>query len=342
MKNSGSVVIEYFESRILKRNPLDDPHVRSFPVYLPPTYFKSGQRFPVAFLLSGFSGKGMMNLNISFLSENIQQRLDRLIGTKKMKEMIVVMPDCITKYGGSQFINSSATGKYEDYIIKELVPYIDSKFRTLPDKLSRAVCGKSSGGYGAVILAMKNPDVFGLMASTAGDMCFEYCYKPDFPKFISDIEHYGKGHKAVCNFIKKELNFRQPKPKYFFNILNNVGMASCYSPNPGGLKTKGYNFDLPFDIHTGEPDDKVFNLWLNHDPVRLAEKYRSNLKKLKLIFLDAGIRDEFNLHIGARIFCDKLKKNKIKFIHEEFNDGHMNIQYRYDKTFAVISDFIKN
>ena len=115
----GKITLEIFGSRILKGNPLGDPSEREFPVYLPPSYGMSDKRFPVVFLISGFTGKGIMQLNESFLSENIKQRLDRLISTKKMKEMIVVMPDCITKYGGSQFINSEATGNYEDYIIKE-------------------------------------------------------------------------------------------------------------------------------------------------------------------------------------------------------------------------------
>jgi len=337
---SGSIVLETFGSMVLKNNPLRDPAERDFPVYLPPSYFKSEKQFPTVYLLSGFMGTGIMNLNISFLSENIYQRLNRLIAEKKMKEMIVVMPDCITKYGGSQFINSTATGRYEDYLISEIVPYMDQKYRTIADKDSRAVCGKSSGGYGAVILAMKNPEVFGLMCSTAGDMCFEYCYQPDFPRFITNIEHYGKGHKAIADFIKKEINYKQPKPKYFFDILNDIGMASCYSPNPAGMETKGYNFDMPFDINSGELDRKVFDKWLKHDPVRLIDKYFTNLKKLNLIFLDAGIYDEFNLHIGARIFCDRLQKKNIKYIHEEFKDGHRNIQYRYDRTFEVVSEHI--
>lgn len=337
MQKSGTIVIEKFDSKILKNNPLGDPSEREFPVYLPPSYQDSKKKYPVVYMLMGFTGKGIMNLNVSFLSENIYQRLNRLIATKKMKEMIVVMPDCITKYGGSQYINSTATGNYENYILEELIPYIDDKFRTIASSKSRAVCGKSSGGYGAVILAMKNPDVFGLMCSTAGDMYFEYCYLPDFPKFITGIEQYGKGNKAVVNFIKSEINYRQPKPKLFFDIMNNIGMASCYSPNPGGIKTKGYNFDLPFDVNTGELDNRVFSRWLQHDPVRLIDKYTSNLKKLKLIYLDAGIKDEFNLHAGARIFCDKLNLKKIKFIHEEFNDGHMNVQYRYDRTYEIIS-----
>jgi len=343
MNHSGSIVLETFESKILKGNPLKDPYIRDFPVYLPPSYFLSPKKkFPVTFLISGFTGKGIMNLNVSFLSENIHERLDRLISTGKMKEMIVVMPDCITKYGGSQFINSTATGKYEDYVISELVPFIDMKYRTISDSSSRAVCGKSSGGYGAAVLAMKNPDVFGLMSSTAGDMAFEYCYMPDFPVAMIGFEQFGKGHKGVSNFIKNKLNFDLPKPKNYNDMLNMIGMSSCYSPNPSGLKSKGYNFDLPYDVNTGELDEKVFNIWLTYDPVRMVKKYLKNLKKLKLIYVDAGIRDEYNLYAGARIFCEKLKRNKIKFIHEEFDAGHMNIPYRYDRVFEIISKHINS
>ena len=338
MITNGSIILETYDSKVLRNNPLGDPTERDFPVYLPKSYFKSeSKRFPVVYLISGFTGKGIMNMNVNFLSENIKERLDRLIETKKMKEMIVVMPDCITKFGGSQFINSTGTGRYEDYLIKELVPFIDSKYRTIPDRNSRAVCGKSSGGYGSVVLSMRNPEVFGLMCSTAGDMYFEYCYQPSFQKFVSTIENYGKGDRAIVNFIKSEVNNKQPKPGYFHNIIEIIGMASCYSPNPNGLKSKGYNFDLPFDLTTGELEKKVFNKWLMHDPVRMVNKYSSNLKKLNLIYLDAGIYDEYGLNIGARIFCDKLKKKNIKFIHEEFKDGHRNIQYRYDRTFEIIS-----
>jgi enterochelin esterase family protein len=248
--------------------------------------------------------------------------------------MIVVMPDCFTKYGGSQYVNSAATGRYEDYLIKEIVPWADSKFRTIPKSGSRCIIGKSSGGYGAMWLAMRHPDVFGLMATHSGDSAFEYCYMKDFPDFIVQIQRYGKGHKAVAGFIKNQINFKQPKPREFFNILNIIGMSSCYSPS---RKRKEYNFDLPFDIYTGEVIPQIWNRWLRYDPVRLVSKYRTNLKKLKLIFIDCGTRDEFNLQAGARMFSDKLRKNGIKYIHQEFDDGHMNIQYRYDESFRQIS-----
>lgn len=343
MKNDkGELYIYSYTSSVLKNNPLGDPYERDFPIYFPPSYETSEKKYPVVFFIVGFTGTGFSHLNRSFMVETIQDRFDRLIKEKKMKEMIVVMPDCITKFGGSQYINSTATGRYEDYITKELVPFVDKNFRTIPYAHSRAICGKSSGGYGAMILSMKNPDIFGLMCSTAGDAYFEYCYKNDFGSFITDIERYGKGDKGVVNFIKNELNYTQPKPKSFHNICNMLGMASCYSPNPKNLKTKGYGFDIPIDLSTGELRNDVFNKWLKHDSVYLVSKYKNNLKKLKLIFIDAGKSDEFALNIGARIFSERLAKNGIKHFHEEFNGGHFNIQHRYDRTFEMISKHIKN
>lgn len=343
MSKKGTIVLEKFDSGILKGNPLGDPSERTFPVYLPPSYNVSGEsgndNYPVVFMLTGFTGHGIMLMNHSYLSENIEQRLDRLIDEGTMKEMIVVMPDCITKYGGSQYINSTATGDYEDYIIKELVPYIDGKYRTKADAGQRAVIGKSSGGYGATVLAFRNPDVFSMMCSTAGDMYFEFCYMPEFPHFIPAIEKkYGKGDEGVANFIKDEINYRQPKPKTFHTIINTIGMASCYSPNPGGMQTKGYNFDLPFDTVTGEMNWEVFTKWKKHDPVDMAEPLADNIRELKLIYLDAGTSDEFNLNIGARILAGRLDGLGIKYIHEEFDGGHFSVQYRNDRSFEIISE----
>jgi len=334
---NGQTIALKHNSGILKNNPLNDPFVRDVVVYLPPSYMKSNKKYPVVYLIAGFTGFGIMNLNVSAYSENIQQRVDRLINTKKIKEMIVVMPDCFTKYGGSQYVNSTATGRYEDYMVKEIVPFIDARFRTIPKAAARCIVGKSSGGYGSMWLAMRHPDVFGLMATHSGDSAFEYCYAPDFPKFVVGLQKFGKGHTGVKNFINAQLNYNQPKPKEFFVLINTIGMASCYSPNP---KRKEYNFDLPFDIYSGEIIPQVWNQWLKFDPVRQISRYKNNLKKLKLIFVDCGTRDEFNLQAGARIYCENLKKHGIKYVHQEFNDGHMNIQYRYDVSFKFISDKI--
>ncbi|MBZ0203144.1 MAG: esterase family protein [Ignavibacteria bacterium] len=330
----SEVAVLTHTSKVLEDNPLKDPYVRNVIVYLPPSYAASSKHYPVVYLIAGFTGFGAMNMNLSAFSENIQQRLDRLIKTKKIKEMIVVMPDCFTKYGGSQYVNSTATGRYENYMVNEIVPFIDSKLRTIKKPASRCIIGKSSGGYGAMWLAMRHPDVFGLMATHSGDSAFEYCYMKDFPQFITGIQNYGSGHKAVANFIKQQINYDQPKPRDFHDIINIIAMSACYSPNP---KRKEYNFDLPFNIETGEIIPEIWNKWLKFDPVRLVSKYKTNLRKLKMIYVDCGTKDEFNLQAGERIYCDKLRKNGIKCIQKEFNAGHMSIQYRYDVSFPYIS-----
>src|SRR5581483_3733248 len=170
--SSSRVVIHPFESQVLKGNFLNDPYVRRVAVYLPPDYAES-KRYPVVFMLTGYTGRGTMMLNENAWDENIQQRLDRLITTNAIQPLIMVLPDCFTRYGGSQYINSEGTGRYEDHIIDELVPWVDATFKTIPERERRAVMGKSSGGFGAMTLGMRHPETFGALACHSGDMYFE-------------------------------------------------------------------------------------------------------------------------------------------------------------------------
>lgn len=327
--SEGTVVIETIASQVLRGNPLGDPFVRRVPIYLPPDYDASNHRYPVVFVLTGFTGRGMMLLNDAPWEETLPQRMDRLIAQGIVRPMIVVMPDCFTRIGGSQYINSSAVGRYEDHIIQELVPYVDENYRTLAECNARAVVGKSSGGYGAIILAMRHPETFGIMASHSGDLYFELCYKPDFPAALRGLKKYG-GLEKFWN----EFPTIRPRDKDFNATLNTIAMAACYSPNPNAP----LGFDLPFDPETGELREEVWQRWLEWDPVYLVDKHLDALKSLRLIYLDAGLRDEYNLQYGARIFARRLKERGIHFVHEEFDDGHMNIQYRYDYSLKAISN----
>ena len=330
-QTQGTVKFLKHESDILKNNPPGDNYVRDLIVYLPPGYEDSGEKYPVVYNLIGFTGRGKMFLNDSAFTPNFAERMDKLSADGKIKPMIAVLPDCFTHYGGSQYINSSATGRYEDYLIEEIVPFVDENFRTINDKNSRAVMGKSSGGYGALIMAMRHADVFGLACSTSGDCYFNYCYLPDFPKAFRAIK--GDAKKLLEKFWDEEAK----KSKDDFAALNIIGMSACYSPNPEAE----LGFDLPFDTKTGEIKSDVLVRWLRHDSVFLVERYAENLKSLKLLYIDAGTKDEFFLDLGARILCEKLKEFDVPYIHEEFDDGHFNISYRYNRSLEMISEKIE-
>jgi enterochelin esterase family protein len=324
----GRIVIEKFESTCLKANPLGDPHVREIPVYLPPGYEDSGERYPVIYVLTGFTGRGRMLLNRRAFGEALDERLDRLIQTQKMCPAIVVMPDCFTRYGGSQYLDSEATGRYETHIVEELIPFIDSKYRTIPEPEQRAIMGKSSGGFGSLVLGMRHPNVFGVVACHSGDMGFEYCYLPDFPPAMIVLEKHGG-----CQGFLQQFYGKPKKSPEDFLTLNVLAMAACYSPNSD---SKPHLFDLPFDLRTGDLIEEIWQRWLAWDPVRLVEQHKSALRKLK-IFFDCGTRDEYRLYAGARMLSAKLKGWAIEHVYEEFDDTHRELDYRYDRSLTWIS-----
>ncbi len=323
----GTVVCLQHKSEILENNAPGDKFIRDVLVYLPPDYDED-KVYPSVYVLTGFTGRGKMLLNDAAFTPNFAERMDKLIDAGKIRPMIAVLPDCFTHYGGSQYINSTATGDYEDYLTKEIVPFVDENFQTIKNKNARAVMGKSSGGYGALMMALRHSEMFGLACSTSGDAYFEHCYLPDIPKAFRVIK--GDAQK----FIEKFWDEDAKKGKDDFSGFNIIGMSACYSPS-------GTDFDLPFDLKTGELRSEVWKKWLAHDPVRLVEKSVENLKSLKLLYIDAGTRDEFALDIGARILCDKLKKHDIPHIHEEFDDGHFNINYRQNRSLELISENIE-
>ncbi len=320
-----ATLVETFESRVLRGNPLGDPHVRRVPVWLPPSYAKGARRYPVVYMLTGFTGTGLSHLSWNAWSESLPERAERL-----GLEAIIVMPDCFTRYGGSQYINSTATGRYEDHLVRELVPWVDRRFRSVPRAGARAIMGKSSGGYGAIVQAMRHPEVFGLVACHSGDMAFAYCYLPDFPKCLNTLAKHGG---SVERYLRAWDRLPRKADPPLFPAINTIAMASCYSPNP---RVKP-GFDLPFDTETGELRPAVWKRWLAWDPVEMAPRQARNLRRLKYIYLDCGTRDEFALHWGARMFSARLKALRIRHVHEEFEDGHMNIPYRYDRSLTLLS-----
>jgi enterochelin esterase family protein len=325
---TGRVEILKHASQVLRGNPLGDPTDRDVYCYVPPGYDTSSERYPVIYFLSGFTGTGRMHFNFDPWAESIDARLDRLISADAMPPAICILPDCFTRLGGSQYVNSSATGRYEDYVAAELVPYVDSKLRTKPGRDHRGVTGKSSGGYGALRLAMRHPDVFGALGSHAGDAYFAYCYLPDFPKLVMGLEKYGGVEPFFHAF-----EAMPKKTDDAFGVLNILAMAACYSPNP----KEPLGIDLPVKLPSGEIRPEIWEKWIDNDPVHMATRHAEALRSMRTIFIDAGKRDEFNLHLGARIFCARLDGLGIKYTYEEFDDTHMRILYRYDRSLTELA-----
>jgi S-formylglutathione hydrolase FrmB len=319
MKLEGRVVFEDFDCAALRGNPLGDPHRRCIPVYLPPGYDGSGRRYPVIYWLHGWGGAGLRETNYNPWIPSLPELIDRVI-QEGTPPAILVMADVFTAYGHSQCLNSSATGRYED-AVTELVSHVDAHYRTMPSRNHRGLDGKSSGGYGALVLAMRNPQLFGALASHSGDLYFEACYKVDFWRAVDTIRKHG----GLDRYLKAWREAPKKTDELVKPMVTVVCMAMAYSPNP----ERAHGFDLPFDPETGEIEEAVWARWLEWDPVLMAERYAESLRTMRLIYIECGSRDQYNLHHGARILRGRLERLGIRHEYQEFDDDHTAVNYRY-------------
>jgi enterochelin esterase family protein len=329
------VVRHRLTSQVLAGNPLGDPIERDLHVYLPPDYdANSAKRWPAILGLVGFTGTGGNMFNLDALGEPLDRRLDRLIASKQCPPVIIAAPDCFTRVGGNQYINSAGTGRYEDYLVDEIIPFVDATYRTLP-RGRWGVFGKSSGGFGAITLGMQRPDVFAALADHSGDSNFELCYIPDLPGALDRYREAG-GPQAWLDAFWADTNRHRDKHRDPINI---IGMAAHYSPNPEAPAAHA-RIDWPFDLDTGEFRPAVWERWRAWDPVHRVDRHIDNLKQLRGIYVDCGAADEFALHWGARALVAKLRGHGIAVHHEEFDDGHMMIPYRYDHSLPFVATAI--
>lgn len=343
---SGRVVSLEHDSNVLRDNPLGDPHVRRLDVYLPPGYDNSRKRLPVLFDLAGFTGSGLAHTGWKNFDENIPERVDRLIHARKIGDCIIVFPDCFTALGGNQFINSTAIGRYADYLTRELIPFIDKEFRTLSDRDHRGCFGKSSGGYGAIIHGMKYPKYWGAVANHSGDAYFDFVYRPDWPAALDTLARHRRRRRTagpvsiaeearnsgdgmddgrVRRFLKAFWGKPDPKGSEI-HCLMQLAMAASYDPDPEAPN----GFRLPFDLETGELLPQRWRRWLRHDPINLVGRYKDNLRSLRGIFIDCGWRDQYRIHYGTRILSRRLREHGIEHRYEEFDGTHSSIDYRMD------------
>ena len=319
----GQLVQTTIESEALRGNPLGDPHVRPLWVYLPPGYdAESDRRYPTVYQIQGLTGQVDMWANRAPLRPSVVERIDELFAAGDVPLCLVVFVDCWTSIGGSQYVDSPGTGRYHTYLCDEVVPFVDAGFRTVVGPQGRAIAGKSSGGYGAMITPMLRPDLFGGLATHAGDALFECCYQPEFAasaRYLRD--HYDGSYERFWEDFRSRTAWTRKGDE---ELLNTWCMAACYSTDPDGTVR------LPFDPATGQLDPEVWQRWLAHDPVRMVAGHADALRSLRAVYIDAGTRDEWYLDLGAEAFRRELAAIGVDDVHFELFDAtHMGIEYRY-------------
>ncbi|MBW6435292.1 enterochelin esterase [Actinoplanes hulinensis] len=320
---AGSLHHDTIESRLLRDNPLGDPHVRPLWVYTPPGYEQGDQRYPSIYVIQGYSGQVTMWGNRQPFREPFIETADRVFAEGRAPGCVLVYVDAWTAYGGSQFVDSPGTGNYHSYLCDEVVPYVDAHYRTLPDRESRAITGKSSGGFGAMITPMLRPDLFGALATHAGDALYEYCYLPDFGKSVRYLRDYDGDILAWWKDFQSRVSFTKEEDMSLCLLL---GCTAAFSADPDGTPR------LPFDSRTGQIKPELWERWLAWDPIRMIDRYADELRSLRAVWIDAGTRDEWFLDLGAEAFRDGLRRIGVpeeKIAFELFPAKHGGIDFRY-------------
>jgi hypothetical protein len=320
---AGRLEEHVVESEALKGNPLGDPHERPLWVYVPPGYDDEPERrYPSIYAIQGMTGQLDMWRNRAAFRHNFPELVDELFARGEAPPAIVAYVDCWTSLGGSQFLDSPGTGKYHTYLCEEVVPFVDEGYRTLAACENRGIAGKSSGGYGAMVTPMLRPDLFGGLATHAGDALFEVCYQPEFAQDARALrDDYDGSYDKFFEDFRSRPAFAK---KTDAHLLNSYTMAACYSADDDGTVR------LPFDTATGELIPEVWERWLAWDPVRMVPTYADALRSLRAIYIDAGKRDEYFLDLGAEAFRRALEDIGVtEVFFELFDAGHGGIEYRY-------------
>lgn len=355
--SAGTLTVIEHRSEILKDNPLGDPSERRMPVWLPPAYQEReahapGSRFPVLFGLAGYGGSGRGYTDWRPFEESVPERAARLIRDGFMPPCILVFPDCFTALGGSQYLDSSAIGCYASYLVDELVPFVDREFRTLPSREHRGVFGKSSGGYGAMMHALRYPGTWGAVASHSGDSHFDIGNLCLWPAALNELARYrlpprcagpievlteergvadGRDDGRVARFLE-HVWVRDKLSDAELHCLMLLCSAAAYDPDPAAP----LGFRLPLNLETGEVLSDRWRRWQELDPINLVDRHAGALRSLRGIYVDCGWHDQYHIHFGTRILSKRLTRLGIAHRYEEFDDDHSKVDYRLEQSLPFL------
>lgn len=302
----GKIIVERINSSSLQNNGGENP-VRRVTIYLPPNYDQTTNRYPVIYYLHGFT----WNDSLQIASDHFDQLLDKAISQRKIRPVIVVMPDEYTQYRGSYYTNSTLTGNWADFTTKELVSYVDQHYRTIADKESRGITGHSMGGHGAIKLGMLSPDVFSSV----------YALSPATLTLFSEFGAGGTAFRRAQSITSKE-ELTTGRNEFVANVV--VAMGRTYSPN---TSKPPFYCDLPY-TYKGDSvivNQKVLEIWNRNLPLYMVDQYADNIRKLKVLKLDWGRNEEFtHIPLTCKMFSQKLESLGIHHYAEEYIGTHSN------------------
>jgi S-formylglutathione hydrolase FrmB len=301
-------------------------------VYLPPAYDDDlTEAYPSIYLIQGLTGQIDMWRNRTAFRPSVVELVDELFAGEGAPPAIVVFVDAWTSLGGSQYLDSPGTGNYHTYLCDEVVPWVDSRYRTIPEREHRAITGKSSGGYGAMVTPMLRPDLWGGLATHAGDAVFENCYLPEFRQAARTLrDTYGGSYERFWEDFRSRPALARDSDSYMLDVWC---MAACYSTDPDGTVR------LPFDPTTGRIVPEIWDRWLAWDPVRMVPDHAETLRGLRAIYIDSGSRDEYYLDLGAEAFRSALARIGVTDVQFElFEATHMAIEYRYPLALRYLAE----
>ena len=318
----GRLEYPLLRSALLRGNPLLDPTDREVLVYLPPSYDETRpRRYPLVMILPAYAANHRTLAGFRLWEKNVFELYEQLLARAECIEAILVVPDAVNRWGGSQFLDSPASGAYQAFVVEEVLPFVDQLYRTIPRREARAIVGRSSGGFGALRIGIDRPDAFAAIGSHAGDALFEASIRPTFTSIATTLDREGTLERFVTR-----VGASGPTGAADFETLAMVATCAAYAPE---MSAPFPHCALPVDARTGLPIDEVWQRFLDHDPVVLLERFPSALTRAALVYLDAGDRDEHGLHFGARRMAELCRARGARLFHEEFAGGHRGTTARY-------------
>ncbi|MGV3558879.1 alpha/beta hydrolase [Larkinella arboricola] len=288
----------------LEGNLSGDSPDREVSVYLPPSYkTDKKRRYPVLYLLHGFTDNDAQWYGFTRHWINLPEVVDKAFADPAVREMIIVTPNAYTRFFGSFYSNSITTGNWEDFVAKELVSYIDSHYRTIPNAASRGLTGHSMGGYGTMRIGQKYPEIFSSIYLLS-------------PCCMNTGIHANRSEEAARKI--EAIQTIEEVQKADFGTKAAFATSASWSPNPSNPP---FYLDLP--TKNGQVQPMVMAKWAANAPLAMIDQYIPNLKKLNAIAFDAGSKDE-SIAASIKVLNGVLNDYKIKHTYEEYEGDHVN------------------